>query len=371
MKTIGIITHYYKSLNYGGVLQSYALCQYLNQKGFNAEQVKYKQAISFLSKFKRLIKKILMLVFSPIISIKNIKKQCLFFKFRNKIPHYAKTMTAKKISRFSKYDILLTGSDQVWNPNVICDAYCLNFSYSSLRASYAASLASDKINQDKIHFYKSLNNLDYISVREKQSVPLLKNYIKKPISICCDPVFLLEKEVWLNKLQSFSHKRKYLFCYFLGKNDLGRIAANYIAKIEDLEIINLAYGAEYNKIDKILFKRKEVVAVDPFKFLSLINDAEIILTDSFHAVAFSIIFDKKFVAFQRDEKVSMENRIVDLLHDFDMNNRLYLNNNDTEFQNFYSNLFSSSTILDSAKLNEYKNSGVNFLRKVVEHDTEI
>ena len=125
---IGIVTHYYKSINYGGNLQAYALCKYLNNFGHTAEQISYdkelKKSFADNVKFtaKKIVKNGLSFLKEPesALNLKakaNIKKRnSAILRFNNKIPH-SQTYNARTLKSITdQYDVLITGSDQVWHP---------------------------------------------------------------------------------------------------------------------------------------------------------------------------------------------------------------------------------------------------------------
>ena len=364
MKKVGIVTHYYKSTNYGGVLQSYALVKYLNDNKINAKQICYRKAQFTLKKlFANFVKKVFIILTHPIYSIVNFKKSIKFAKFRRFIPHYKICVTDSTVKNYYiDVDALITGSDQVWNPQIINHVYCLEFPLiDCIKLSYAASVASNFIPENKIAYFRNLNNLDYVSVREKSSLRLLKNIINKDLCICCDPVFLIGKQEWENMIKLNIIRKKYIFCYFIGNNDMGRLAANYISKYKNYAIVYVGNVNCYNKNDKLFLKGLNKSSASPTEFLSLLHDANLILTDSFHAVAFSIIFEKRFICFQRDNNLFMESRIVDLLDSFSLNNNIYLNNNSKKFDYFY-HKFDNSDFKYCYNIDIYTKNSKDFLR---------
>lgn len=368
MKKFGIITHYHKSLNYGGVLQAYALTAYLNSLGVEAKQIKYRQCQCFKARIKKMLKDVLLFIAHPVISIKKISKINRFSCFRSKIPHFTTTITQFNLNGIEqRFDVLITGSDQVWHPNVICDAYCLNIPTDCFKVSYSASVATKRIPSSKYHYYKLLNNLDVISVREQDSIPLLKQFINKEIKVCCDPVFLINKADWVKLAKTKKCCKKYIFCYFIGSNDLGRFAANYISKKEGYSIINISHISGFNPKDYLLKNNKQILNAGPAEFLGLIHDAELVLTDSFHATAFSIIFNKKFLCFQRDDKIEMENRLFSLLTSFNYEDRIYLNDHKTKFDTYYNNYTFKESNNDKI-INKYRFSSIEFLDAIIKNN---
>lgn len=337
-KKVGIITHYYESTNYGGVLQAYALCMFLRQKGIFAEQIQFDRMAhmglkhSIKATCSTIKKKFEFAVYRDA-SIKVHQRKLAFTAFRNAIPHSDKVYTQKNLkSLANQYALFITGSDQVWHPNAVCDAYLLNFGVKGVKKiSYAASVAKNELSgEQKERYRKALADYCAISVREKEAVPLIQEISPIPVEWVLDPVFLLEKQQWCELMDvPQNEKEQYLLCYFLG-DDLRerRLAEQYAAehhlKIKTLPFLQNKYRAcDQNFGDEI------ISAVTPERFLGLIYAASVVFTDSFHAMAFSIIFGKEFFVFERNSCVvpSMGSRISTLAEFFRVTDR-YCNSDD-------------------------------------------
>ena len=162
MKTIGIATHYTNSCNYGGLLQSYALCKVLNDMGFDAKQIQYYhktiieinkiiKSLKYGNLIRKAIKKL-----SVSINNKAIDKESnnqdinvygkTFMAFRDRIPHTNEIYTTTNINKCTEFDIYITGSDQVWpvsEDTVDLDIfYWLKFVNNKRKISYAASIGT-------------------------------------------------------------------------------------------------------------------------------------------------------------------------------------------------------------------------------------
>lgn len=311
---IGIITHYYKSSNYGGNLQSYALCDFLIRKGYDAEQIcferKETKSINF---YKSILRDIYMYLFHNNIYKKiKIRKYTIRCFNQKTIKHSKKIYNDGNLKKdYIDYDTLITGSDQVWHPSAVCDAYLLNFHDSKIKKiSYAASVAQDSIPSFiQERYKKAFKGYCAISVREKEIVASVQSLTDLKVEWTLDPVFLKEKEEWTKLSKEIRIGKKYLFCYFLGDDINHRNIAIEYAKIKGLVIVTLPFLTnKYRKCDDG-FGDYLLYDVSPFEFVGLIKDAECIFTDSFHAVAFSIILEKEFVVFERNAKKSMGSRI--------------------------------------------------------------
>lgn len=321
MKQIGIITHYYGSKNYGGVLQAYALCQFLRNQGFDAEQIQFSkdkgQSVKHqLGKMYRYV-----LAVPKRIEYKSIYKRISerenkFAMFRDKqICHGEKVFEQDSLKTLAKeYQLFITGSDQVWHPNAVCDAYLLDFGIEEVRKmSYAASVAKDMLTEAERERYERAF-IDYaaISVREKSAVELLQPIAPVEIQWVVDPVFLLRKEEWQSLIGNKSCSERYALCYFLGDDVKGREIAKEYAKRNKLKLKAMPFlNGEIRKCD-LGYGDERVINASPEEFVELIQNAEIIFTDSFHATAFSLLFERQFFVFERSYQSSMGSRIESL-----------------------------------------------------------
>ncbi len=332
---IGITTHYYKSTNYGGNLQAYALCKVLSNKSHRVEQISIVYNASVISNKNSLLSSK---------SLKDIVKSSLKFplrilkrtiiKYKNKqynicdrapffenfntnlIPHSTKVYGADNIAEcVNDYDAFITGSDQVWNMEWYYAPYFLDFVPSSkIKLSYAASLGASSIQKEPLEiFKKSLSSYKAVSVREDAIVPLLKEVCETSLISTLDPTLLLTKEEWGDVATKRLIDEEYLFCYFLGNSKSQRKIAEDYAKNHNLKIVNMAFvHGTYRRCDEN-FGDAKLYEISPENFLSLIKYAKIVFTDSFHAVVFSGIFQRDYIVFHRDGAKAMGSRIYTLL----------------------------------------------------------
>lgn len=283
-KRVGIVTVYaFSQYNYGNRLQNFALSKKIKELGFKPVNV-YFANLNFLKyPIRRFYKRI---------------KFRLKDKRYNKIRHIDikshiketwivnETSTINKIFKFKK---ILYGGDQVWG----CDSksfalrlgnYCVNTTEIE-KCSYSASLGiySDDDNV-KETFSRSLSNFSHVSVREKEAA----NYLAKlgiKVSLVCDPVFLYNAKDWQFFIKKYSSisipKQKYVFCYCLDHKNRQKLDT-------DINVIDvLEAESKYSKINY-------------FDFIKLLLNSEYVFTDSYHAILFSIIFNKKFVLYLRE-----------------------------------------------------------------------
>ena len=312
---VGIITHYYKSENYGGNLQAYALCKAISDLGHDVEQISFQRPTS-KSKIKA-IRNTCSNVKSNMhpITKKNIKlRKKAILKFNEKIPH-SPVYVGNEISKCAdKYDAFITGSDQVWHPMAVCDAYLLKFAPSNkTKLSYSASVATTELSDEaKARYKKAFYDYSAISVREENAVSLISELTSLDVELTLDPTLLLKKEQWLEIAEPLEINEKYLFCYFLGSDkEHRRLAKEYAAK-NNLKIVNLSnLSGEHRRADNN-FGSYKLYDVTPNRLISLINGAECVFTDSFHVSVFSNLFEKEHFVFQRNGYKGMNSRIYTL-----------------------------------------------------------
>lgn len=364
MKKIGIITHYYNSLNYGGNLQAYALCKYLSQQGYVAEQISYElNTETCKNRIKHLLK--CFIYGKKYRDFHRIRKNAFFHFNKVRIPHSDEVYTDKNIVEcIQKYDIFITGSDQVWNLNMYRKPFFLDFVPSSKeKISYAASTALDSINEEqKEIFASSLASYKAISVRETNMVKILKEVTNKDISLVLDPTFLLDECEWEKVCDKNIIKEHYVFAYFLGKNELARDLAQIYANKKSLKLITIPYATGTWSREELAYGDVQILDLSPEKFLSLIKYADCVFTDSFHAVVFSFIFKKQFLVFNRDVKGSMNSRITSLLNMFDLQERFCATKEQEKIE-YIESLQSINYNREFLKFEKCRESSYEFIRK--------
>ncbi len=325
-----------KVQNHGATLQAYALMHYLELLGNDVEIIDYipaqfKHFRPFYCGTEKYAK-------NPLLKLAYI---CV--KFPGRLYSYVKYLISKRKKNFnffwdeyynltSKYknfeqlklnppeaDLYIAGSDQIWNTmmdNGKDPAYYLQFAPDGKRmATYAASFSVSEIPDElKNQIKKYIESIDFVSVREKSALNILQNLGIDKGQAVLDPVFLLDKEQW-NEIESNKvFDEKYILVYdFEGAQSVESFAKEY-AKVHNVKIYSL-YNNSY--CDKCFED------YGPDMFLSLIKNAEFVISNSFHATAFSIIYKKQFAVIERQEAIN--SRMSDLLSLFNIQNRMVIN----------------------------------------------
>ena len=339
MKKTGILTLYYNNMNYGGLLQAFAL-PFVIQKhiGIPAEQIRYSQQNTDTDLCTSKSKKSLSIYqlginfFSALTSNKRSIRKESFLEFMNDIPHSRNIYSHETIQQCnSNYEIFICGGDQIWNGEMVgehLDVYTLQFVNQGLKKiAYSPSVAiSHMSKQVEDCLGKGLLGIDRISVREKRSLDILKRLSDKKIEVVVDPVLLLNKSEWLEQSRPTKINGKYILCYLLGDSITQRKAVEIISKRLKLRIVTFPHILLNNvrKCDLFFGDIKDYTS-GPRQFLDLINNAEFVITDSFHACVFSMIFETPFIVFERNkpsEKGNMNSRIYDFLEEYHLENQL-------------------------------------------------
>lgn len=260
---------------------------------------------------------------------------------RSNIPVSPSTLMPFSFRRYiNQYSCIVTGSDQIWNPHHL-SRFCLleDFPDSVKRISYSSSVGVDSLPDNVVPLYKrALSRFSHLSLREFSGVEMVSSLLKRnDVQKVLDPVFLLSNEDWDEVVRRDSSssdfkKRPYIFCYFVGDNDwywkeVLRIKQqmNYKGEIRIAPLESTHYRKEH-----ILCETAGVG-----DFVRLIRDADLILTDSFHATVLSIIYRKQFVEFLRFEKTdsaSQNSRLTELLDRYALNKQWYDKDGDDYLQ---------------------------------------
>ncbi len=328
---IGILT-VHKNTNYGANLQAFALCNYINSLGYDCETVDYTSAqdlkftrlfswlkLSWDNEKSKSVSRKMKLALALVLSAPEKHKRLSSFRkfWKN---HYKLSPFCENISDVKKqgYDTLVSGSDQVWNPDItdgLQEIFFCRVDGVKKRISYAPSIGKEKYNDsDAEKAKKWINELDYCSLREANSAEYISELCGIKADCVCDPVFLPDSSVYEKMASKRITDKKYILVYSIVRNGKMLDAAKMFAEKQGLELIEICQ----NKDRRCTYK--QYTNFGPDKFISAIRHAEYVFTNSFHGTAFSLIFEKELFAFEnRDrgtritnvlEKASLLSRLV-------------------------------------------------------------
>lgn len=277
--------------NPGSTFQALGLQNFLIESGYETKIIDYRPYYSTIGKNK----------------IKGIARKIIYYKNEKKLKHKYETfiknnmlLTNKRYRNYSalkkmppQADCFIAGSDQLWNLDYDCgndSAYYLQFVKEGKKISYATSLGKKQIPTNELKFIQSrISDFQMVSVREKSSSDILSEKMGKNVFWVCDPVFLLRKEFY-DKMTKRPFGDKYVVIYLSVESDLLNSIVSDIKERKGYKVVLMGGNVTRCECDY------HVKDLGPIDFLSLIKYAEIVISSSFHATAFSHIFHKKFGA---------------------------------------------------------------------------
>ena len=381
MKRVGIVTYYGE--NYGGMLQAYALQRYVKDLGYECKII----SNDFIyannapaDKKKLMVNKLKVFVKNPFKYLKRrhamrshlserALKSAYFRDFLNKnieIDHTGYSTYEQYVENPPKYDVYLSGSDQIWNPNLYSKSgyYFSDFApEGSTRISFASSVGVSTVTDEQAAFMKQyLDKMDVISTRETDGSKIVSEITGKDVRTVIDPTLLLNGEQWSEIASKPLIDKPYVFCYLFGERDYISKVKEQVKKLTGLELVCIPYVArEMGGDDTKIFE------AGPAEFVSLIKNAELVLTDSFHATAFSINLKTPFLSlcrFAKSDAKSMNSRLSTILSLVGLEDRL-INENDNITKEM---LFDIDFEKAHVRLNERRKEDVEFLKNAIEYE---
>ena len=294
---VGILT-FHRTTNYGAALQAYALQETLRSLGMDASIIDYRNRDIYSYYDYR--------IFSDCRHIKTIIGKILRYSYNKKVSRHFERFrdtrmnlspncdTFEKLKQEeTRYDAIICGSDQIWNPNAIYmdfEAFLLG-TVQCKKIAYAASAGSVSLWEKYLKTYwELLRRFDAISVREADMVHPATELSRQDVALVCDPTLLLNQADWIgieNRENSKSFPTGYILVYFLGKNK--NVVRNALALHERTGLPIVSLGRN--------IKGSYRPAVGPEGFLSLFHHATYVLTSSFHGTIFAMQYRKPFLVF--------------------------------------------------------------------------
>lgn len=326
-KSTATIT-FHAAHNYGSMLQAYALQQTLLSLGVDNEIINFRTErqknfypnpfelhnVGWARKLKFFILDHLLSGYKDSL----LKKYLLFEEFlRNKLiltKEFSSTEDLKK--NLQKFDYYITGSDQCWNTS--CGdfdwSYYLNFTDSLNKISYASSFGLKAPDKKILQIKEQLSKFKFISAREKGSADYIENIIGKFIAIMPDPTLILPRDHWAQLAGDASLMNdSYIFVYTPFARAGTVEIAIHLSNLTGLPIVISNEPASKDLV-KLLIKKNIRFKLDagPVEFLNLIKNASYVVSGSFHAVVFSLIFHRPFIAVDGLQ----DNRMKELLYKY-------------------------------------------------------
>lgn len=342
MKDCAIFSIYYRNYNYGGQLQAYAMCEAIKKIGYTSEQLSYVRDKSFakhkvkvvLSKsaaekkdlFRRYVNRFLVKAGIGAKYAHSILKK--FDAFMNITPH-SEVYGSQTIYKSSNhYNVFISGSDQVWNPDTCSDEWFFNFLPEKCpRIAYSASIGKEYFTtEEKKRLKPLIEKYSFIGVREDKAKEIIESFTNCKATVVLDPVMLLDVTEWKRfDKWDILRKNKYLCVYLVAYNkDIEKKALEYAKKLDMKAVFITDPRNVMNQNPKgywIPFEN----GVGPEEFIALFLNADLIITNSFHGMALCINFSKDFYAYYSrkiNDKNTLNSRIDTVLNTFKLKNRL-------------------------------------------------
>lgn len=306
---IGLLT-FHRADNMGAMLQAFALQQSITDMGADCEFVDFPimdkptLAETFSSNMKNadyFVKKV---------AEEGRKRRFFFSDFREKYLKISRVYNDTSHLN-ADYDLFIAGSDQIWNFSVgdTDERYFLPFAENCKRYSYAASFGGDEVSDKKKQFVcEELSRFKKISVREKSGAKIVSELIGRETVICLDPVFLLSGDEWVRQMNLCDSKEHYVFVYMVQYSNV---------LVDDAKTYAMENGCGVRIMTSFFTPRAGFEAWSGYgvrDFLALVKGAQKVFTNSFHGMAFSIIFEKEFMVYPLTGNLKTRNdRIRELL----------------------------------------------------------
>lgn len=329
---VGLIT-YHSAYNFGSALQAYGTVKTIADLGFDVETIDYRtlsQEYRYKKDFtlKRGLKGFICNLGFNFIRKQRKVRSDKFEKFMKDFLH----LTKKKYTSYKEFDgpelnysILVSGSDQIWNPG--CDEfqfepedamlpYFLKFGGDAKRIAYASSPGDLSLRQMR-SYRDYLRVYDCLSMREPGALKYAEKVSGCHIELVCDPTWLLDRSEWMS-LEGIPEppKKPYIFVYILYwayptiKMWMNKI--KQLAKREDMDVYCISPVSYYADKDVHMIQD-----AGPLDFLSYISNASLVITSTFHGTIFSMNFEVPFFScyaqsrqMQMLAKCDLEDRMI-------------------------------------------------------------
>lgn len=325
---IGILT-FHCAHNYGAMLQTYATHELLRRKGFDAEVIDYRPSYLVdpykwfsLSRIRKADGTFSIIhLFAEIILLP--LRYIRYRRFDNFMSNRLILSPEVTFESFrGDYDVIIVGSDQVWNIRQtgghLDRMYVADYLFEKGARKYiadAVSLEQELYGADDIEcMVSALKRFDVISAREKELAQWLKNLSGLNCTHIPDPVFQIEPYVWHTLAKDPRIDKPYLLVYSLRDHRKVTSFVEMLARNLGLEVVEILSSPDAGK----LFRGRQTVSVE--EFLGLFAHASFVVTTSFHGTAFSLIFKRLFYSFVFGD--SKDSRVRSLLDSLDLTDRM-------------------------------------------------
>lgn len=327
MKRIGIVSRVH-GINYGAILQAVALQEVLERhESVYAEYINFEVEVP-----QHGLHKLLSWSYSKIRLLLGFRQRIVRTNlFLKRYLHLSKKIYNydELIKQMSTYNILMAGSDQIWNPRyypLSNGLYLLNCSNNNIpKVSYASSFGVRELSASmKKAYQKALRDFLFLSVREQHGEQIIQDMNIHNVRTDIDPTLLLSSDEWAKHFNKIPvEKRPFICCYVMnGAEELNKYIVSQAEELQSRQkekpIIIILGDKEYKGF---FSNHKYIRTAGPCEFLNYLYYAQYVLTSSFHGTCFSIIFKKNFYTIL-DKSNEFNSRMENLLTSLQLNDRI-------------------------------------------------
>ena len=328
---LGLLT-FHNAANYGASLQAYALQKFLTDKGYDCEYINYVNAsrgheysmtwhIFDSLCHGKLTSAAAYLAGSPFLTLRKLRFNKFYSQYLKKTEKVYRT-SAEAAELNGKYDRFIVGSDQVWNPACNGDdtAFLLDFVKNNReRISYSSSFGVATIDEKHREAYKeNLSSFHTLAVRESIGRDLIRELTGRDAQVVLDPVMLLTKEQWMQMVPDKKKKERFIFSYTNRDSQI----ADFFKTGYKLEGRKHYILSRYTRPQDFINPTSRVkYGMSPQEFVSVIANADLVVSASFHCLAMSIILNRPFVAILTGDK-GKDERPLNILRALDLESRI-------------------------------------------------
>lgn len=318
---VGIIT-FHCAYNFGSALQAYALQQAVESLGHTCRIVDYRSRDFNSYKLIKIRRPMGMLRSIMRYRINKTRKLAFEAFWKNYLNLTERTFTYKDEQELEslrdQFDCFVCGSDQIWNLDCtkgVVGPFFLSFAGDRKRVAYAPSLAHTAFEEryfDRSLVSKYLSSFDYLSVREEETIGVFQPLVSQKIEHVLDPTLLLRRDAYEEIASVSPQDEPFIFAYMIAHNPLLVDSIRDTASRKGKRVLYVASKELH------IAGATNVFGIGPSEFMTLLSHADCVLTNSFHATVFSILFHKPFWVFSSGHSST---RILGLLKDIGLRDR--------------------------------------------------
>lgn len=314
MGSIGVVTLPGR-YNYGNRLQNFATVRIYEQLGYKVETLELKN--------HRILRTIKTVILSAVGKRTITHEEMMSAKRLNAFESFSRACHPRVLRRKTggwkeEFDFFSVGSDQVWNPDIVRHMigwYFLDFARMNQRIALSPSIGKGELTGAQIkRLADGLKGFPRVSIREERGFEIIKGCSCVDVEVICDPTLALPAEEWRSVASDqFTPESPYVFTYLLG--GMGTEASMVIERVTDCRSVPVVSLSDRQKPGE--------PDAGPAEFISLIDNAACVVTDSFHASVFASILQTPLVIVRREGGANMFSRLEQLSKMLGINHMVY------------------------------------------------